>query len=243
MLDYCSVNYIIPQFSKCEFVVVNGLEDDCKPLPFGGSDLKMVNYITVLGSHLSCAASLKEELSLHMKNRYTSVIKFYNFIRSNKGAPLQVKTKVLKSCVLSSLLYNCETFGNSIPTDLESTYVKLLKCCFSVRLNTPNVILYAESGFLPIQTVIYVRQYKFYKRFRESIKANSRRDMLFRLLLENKTSFIQHYETLFLKYSSTGEIVEESRNTIKEKIYNLSDKEHYKYQNDNLSEKKLSEKN
>ena len=118
MLDYCGINYIIPQFSKCEFVVVNGLEDDCKPLPFGGSDLKMVNQITVLGSHLSCTASLKEELSLHMKNRYTSVIKFYNFIRSNKGAPLQVKMKVLKSCVLSSLLYNCETFGDSILTDL-----------------------------------------------------------------------------------------------------------------------------
>ena len=73
MLDYCSVNYIIPQFSKCEFVVVNGLEDDCKPLPFGGSDLKMVNNTTVLGSHLSCATSLKEELSLHMKNRYITI--------------------------------------------------------------------------------------------------------------------------------------------------------------------------
>ena len=175
MLYYCGINHIIPQFSKCEFLVVNGTVFDRTPLPFGNNTLENVSHITLLGSHLSSIASLKEEMKLHMKKRYKSVIKFYNFIRSNRVAPLQVKIKVLKSCVISSLLHNCETFSDYITKDLESVYTKLLKCCFNVRSNIPNNILYVESGFLPIRTIIYSRQFKFYKRFRESIKTNSRK--------------------------------------------------------------------
>ena len=152
MLSYCNLNYVIPQFSKCEFVVVNGTDDDREPLPFGNSMLENVEYITLLGSHLTSGVSLAEEISLHMQKRYKSVIKFYNFIRSNKSAPLKVKIKVLKSCVMSSLLYNCETFGNCVPKDLELTYLKLLKCCFNVCANKcPKIYFICRIGFLTNQ--------------------------------------------------------------------------------------------
>ena len=83
MLNYCNLNYVIPQFSKCEFVVVNGTDDDREPLPFGNCMLENVEYITLLGSHLTSGVSLAEEISLHMQKRYKSVIKFYNIIRTN----------------------------------------------------------------------------------------------------------------------------------------------------------------
>ena len=229
MLSYCNLNYVIPQFSKCEFVGVNGTDDDREPLPFGNYMLQNVEYITLLGSHLTSGVLLAEEISLHMQRRYKSVIKFYNFIRSNKSAPLKVKIKVLKSCVMSSLLYNCETFGNCVPKDLESTYLKLLKCCFNVRTNVPNYILYAESGFLPIKSIIHSRKLKFYKRFRESIETNSRREKMFTALLAKKTNFIQHYEHLLSKYSSGEEILVESRSILKQKNYDFDDAGRYKY--------------
>ena len=105
MLDYCKLNHIICQFSKCEFMVVNGKNGDDEPLPFGSEWLRNVGHILLLGSHLTSIASVKEELALHMSKRYKSVIKFYNFLRSNSIAPLKVKLKVLRSWVLSSLLY------------------------------------------------------------------------------------------------------------------------------------------
>ena len=98
MLSYCDLNRIIPQFSKCEFLVVNGTEEDRAPLPFGNTFLKCVDYITLLGSHLTSIASLVEEACLHMKKRFISVIKYYNFLRTNRSAPLKVKTKVLQNC-------------------------------------------------------------------------------------------------------------------------------------------------
>ena len=184
MMQYCEINCIIPQYSKCEFIVINGNDSDKMALPFGDSSMENVNHIVLLGSHLSSNASLKEEIMLHMRRRYKSVIKFYNFIRSNRVAPLQVKLKVLKSCVMSSLLHNCEAFGDYVIKDLELAYSKLLKCCFNVRESVPNNILLIESGFLPIRTLIYSRQLKFYRRFKSSIKNNSRRQIMFNLLLK-----------------------------------------------------------
>lgn len=218
MLAYCKLNKIIPQFTKCEFLVVNGSEEDRAPLPFGDTYLENVEHILLLGSHLTASASLVEEGELHMKKRYPSVIKYYNFLRSNKTAPIKVKTKVLKSCVALSLLHNCEAFGSQTPKDLESTYLKLLKSCFNVRSNTPNFILYLESGFIPLKFVALLRQFNFYKRFCESVDPNSRREKMMNILSEDPTKYLKHYDNLVATYNSGTDILEEGMNFVREKI-------------------------
>ena len=45
------------------------------------------------------------------------------------------------SCVISNILYNCETFGRIIPKDLEKCYCSLLKSCLGIRKNVPNDIV------------------------------------------------------------------------------------------------------
>ena len=217
MLEYCNINYIIPQYTKCEFFVVNGTAEDHASIPFGNHELVHKQHSVLLGSHLTCSASLNTEMKLHMDLRYKSVIKFYNFIRSNKLAPLTVKLKVLRACVVSSLLHNCENFGYHVPRDLEFTYMKLIKCCLNVRSNVPNDIVFIESGLLPLKAVILVRQFKFYKeRFFETVKKNSRRDKMLNMLLEdqNRTKYIQHYEDLVTRYESKKDIVDEYRNLV-----------------------------
>ena len=228
MLDYCNLNHIICQFSKCEFLVVNGECGDDEPLPFGNETLRNVDHILLLGSHLTSIASVKEELALHMTKRYKSVVKFYNFLRSNRIAPVKVKLKVLKSCV-SSLLHNCETFGDYLPKDLETTYHKLLKSCLNVRLNTSNDNTLIETGFLPIKAVILMRQYKFYMRFKDNIKKQSRREKMLNLLLQNRTDFLHHYEQLISKYSSAQDIAKEFRTKTKNKVYDLARRGKTKY--------------
>ena len=196
LLQYCKSNKIIPQYTKCEFVAVNGTEADREPLPFGEAFLQHASHIVLLGSHLTNTGSVAEDLQLHMKKRHPSVIKFYNFIRSNKSAPLKVKLKVMKACVMGSLLHNSETFGDWMPKDLESTYIKLLKCCLDVRSSTPNHLVLIESGFLPVKALILCRQYKFYKRFVDCIQLNSLRHRTFRHILQYQTRYIKHYDSI-----------------------------------------------
>ena len=159
---YCDNNKIIPQYSKCEFVVINGEGNDFDPLPLGNAYIENKDYVSLLGSHISQSGNLVDDLNLHMKKRYQSCIKYFNFLRENKLAPLCVKIKVLEACVINSLLSNCESFGNKIPGGMESIYFKLIKATLQVRQNTPNNTVLIEIGLLPLKAFIYCRQLNFF---------------------------------------------------------------------------------
>ena len=103
LLQYCSLNCIIPQFAKCEFIAVNGNTEDTEPLPFGNRFLDNVKHLDLLGSHLAASGKLVDDLRLHMEVRYKSCVKYYNFLKANSLAPLVVKLKVLKACVVNGL--------------------------------------------------------------------------------------------------------------------------------------------
>ena len=116
---------------------------------------------------------------------------------------LIIKLKVLKACVINSLLYNCETFGNLIPSDLEKTYNKLLRRTLNVRSNTPALTLYVESGFLPIDALIHARQLKFFTRYRDrALNTNTPRAQLFKRLMDESSSYIQHYKDLCERFQN-----------------------------------------
>ena len=127
LLNYCAANYISLQLGKCEFIVINGDDDDKRNIELPNGVVKHVEYVTLLGSQLSESAKIEDDLSHHMRNRYLAVTKFFNFIRTNKLAPISLKLKVMDACVTSTLLHNCETFGKKIPSDLESLYYTLIK--------------------------------------------------------------------------------------------------------------------
>ena len=68
---------------------------------------------------------------------------------------------------MMSLLHNCEAFGDKVPKSLDAIYHKMIRTALRVRTNTPTLLLYVESGLLPIKALIEARQYKFFNRFRE----------------------------------------------------------------------------
>ena len=230
LCNYCTQNYIVPQFTKCEFVAINGEENvDTVSLPFGSSFLDHVNHLTILGSHVSSSGRLTDDLELHMKKRYSSCMKFYNFCRQNKLAPLSIKIKVLKACVVNSLLHNCETWGKPVPDGLETLYNKLIRCALNVRSNTPTLLMYIEAGLLPIKAVIEARQYKFFKRFPSTIEALSSRDHLFKALIDDPSSYLKHYILLEQRYESHQDIYKFHNDQMKIKIRNNVRNEKYRY--------------
>ena len=248
LLSYCSKNHISLQLNKCEFIVINGDENDKRDfvLPYGV--VKHVDYVTLLGSQLAESGNLEDDLNYHMKNRYQAVSKFYNFIRTNKLAPSSVKLKVLNACVVTALLHNCETFGNKLPRDLESLYHTLIKTCLNVRRNTPNDLVIIESGMLNIRAMVQSRQYNFYLKFISKLEPNSARKIVFSYLRGSRNKYIEHYSNLLHAYESTNDIKLHHKNATKEKIRQLAtnvDDKHYKYKiymlfNPNLEASDLS---
>ena len=100
-----------------------------------------------------------------MTKRFVAVHKFYNFLRSNKLAPLSVKLEVLLACVTSALLHNCEAFGPKVPKQLETTYFSLVKACLGVRTSTPNKLALIESGMPTLESMIISRQFNFFTKY------------------------------------------------------------------------------
>ena len=131
----------MPHYTKWEFMVIKGSKEDKKPIDFGSRYINHTESITLLGSNLLQTGNLADDLHSDFCNRFKSCIKYYNFLRSNKRAPLSVKLEVLKACVVLSALHNCEAFGHKMPIDLETEHFKLIKSTLGVGQSTPILLV------------------------------------------------------------------------------------------------------
>ena len=94
-------------------------------------------------------------------------------MRNNPAAPITVKRKLLSSCLNASLLYGCETWSSASLRKAESLYRKARKITFGMINNTPNEIIFIESGLIELKSEIYKRQYKFWVKTLEMIDPQS----------------------------------------------------------------------
>ena len=231
LMQYCAINHISLQLTKCEFIVINGDEHDKQPLCFGSEKLANVPYLTLLGSHLCESGSLNDDLELHMTKRYVAVHKFYNFIRANKLAPISAKLNVLRACVTSSLLHNCEAFGPKVPKQLEATYFALIKSCLGVRSNTPNKLVLIESGMPSLESMIMSRQYNFFIKYVGNLKSNSARKAVFDAIQESRCDYMSHYVDLLNTYHSKAEIKKHYHIKLSTEVNNMAQQaDKYKFQ-------------
>ena len=131
-----------------------------------------------------------------------------------------LQLKVLTSCVTSTLLYNCETFGPLVPDRLWKLYTKMIKSALNVRPNTPDEIVLIEGGLLPIRALIQKRQLKFFRNYKSSLDEQGTRKSFFAKLLlpENCTSYLRYYLELDAKYSNPTDIYKESLENLRASI-------------------------
>ena len=113
-------------------------------------------------------------MKLNMENKRANVtIKFTNFCAKNFLAPIKVKLDVLDSCVLSSLWYGCETWGESSLEELDVIHRIGLKTALSVRNSTCNEIAYIEADAYPTFCTVKRRQLKFWISLYNNLHTNS----------------------------------------------------------------------
>ena len=119
---------------------------------------------------------------------------------------------------MMSLLHNCEAFGDKVPKSLDAIYHKMIRTALRVRTNTPKLLLYVESGLLPIKALIEARQYKFFTRFQKSLDPDADRFIVFNKLVQNPSRYLKHYLTLHAKYSCHRDIYRSYINDVKSNI-------------------------
>ena len=84
-------------------------------------------------------------------------------------APISIKLDVLNACLKSTILFDCEIWGNSKLEKLECWYRKAIKYALSVRPSVNNEIIYIESGQYPLFCDVKSRQLKFWMKIQNDV--------------------------------------------------------------------------
>lgn len=90
--------------------------------------------------------------------------KFISFVKKNNDVPFLVKKRVFDACLMSSLLYGCESWLNADLGPINKLYNWALKSLLDVRGNTCNDICYLESGYPPLRALVRKRQRDFFQK-------------------------------------------------------------------------------
>ena len=221
LLSAFKVKKVSLNLKKSGFLVINpkSREDtyDIK-LEFGW--LLYHSTFVYLGGIFSGSGVVLDDVNLHVKEREKSVfVKLANFMRNNPAAPIIVKKKILSSCLNASLLYGCETWSSTSLQRVETLYRKAIKITFSLASNTPNEIVFTETGLTELRSQIYKRQYVFWGKVLKSITDNpdSEVSKVLQSAIDKNLQYLRHYRKLHHDFTNNQQCYTHYRDTFEAK--------------------------
>ena len=166
-VNFFSKNKSNLNIDKSCFLIINPKSEDRRSsIILNSGVLKYKPKFDYLGVIVSDSGLLKEDVKSFVVRKNGNVsVKFTNFCKTNKNAPLHVKLDVLDKCARASLIYACETWGANV-NEVERCYRAGLKTALNVRQNLNNEIVYIESGKMPLQARIKCLQLKFWSQIK-----------------------------------------------------------------------------
>ena len=112
---------------KTQFMVINKSKGDTETIVSRGINVKYCKSYTYLGAPITDNGSYLTMIDIHSKDKLKHTIKFYTFLNRNPDVPFSMKKQVAYACVLSSILYGCETWFTNNFGKAETMYTKIVK--------------------------------------------------------------------------------------------------------------------
>ena len=174
LIDTITEKKMSLNYKKSGYFIINGAAEDIKcHLKLKSGWLKYNGEQKYLGAIFTDTGLLSNDIDLFLKKKTKEVnVKLARFLVKNEHAPLSVKLKVVNACINSALLYGCESWSSSSLQNVEVLQRKALKMVMDVSKNTPNEIVYVESGFHNLKPLIYKRQLKFFQKVKQDCANN-----------------------------------------------------------------------
>ena len=195
--------------SKSSYFVINPPNDFIKvPLKISTGWLPYEASVVYLGVTITDNGLLSTDVILQTQNKYKNIsIKLANYITNNMYSPVTVKLKVLDTCVKAAILYSCETWGASSLVKVDNLHKKAIRTTLTFKKNTPNDILYVESGLTSLKGSIYKRQYKFWTKILEDIDSDplSPISQIYKQAIDVNIPYIKHYQKLHRDFTDAYE--------------------------------------
>ena len=214
MLDYFQENSLSLNLSKSGYLIINSKVEDSKCcLLLKNGILAYKSEITYLGVKISDTGNIKHDIDLYIDGKRSNLtVKYGNFCRKNFLAPLNVKLKVLNSCVSASLIYGCETWGTYSLKKIETIYRQGLKTALSVRECVNNEIVYTESGEWPLEVRICCMQMKFWMSICNIVQQRPDHYISKIINLAGNTSYVKFYKNLYTRIHQSYNLYKKNEN-------------------------------
>ena len=133
------------------------------------SSLELKKSATYLGMYLYHTNSLKDLIEFNINKKMFNIAKFKSWLEVNENTPIRIKLLVLDNCVLSSILYGFESWGDfsHLAKKLETIELDLLKSVLGVKKGTSNDLVYHELKRGSIVAKLMDRQHKFCRKIEQ----------------------------------------------------------------------------
>jgi len=161
LCEFCDRSGMVINAKKTKFMVVNGSDDDKCPIHGNCGNIENCDQYVYLGTMFTQDGDVLTSIAAHCKDKFSHVLKYASFVRTNCDFPFWVKEKVLNAALLSAILYGCESW---ITNDLhapELLYMSALKTLLGVRCTTANKLCLAELGYPTLPHKVRKIQHSF----------------------------------------------------------------------------------
>ena len=103
--------------------------------------------------------------------------------------------------------YSCETWSSASLRKAETLCRKAIKITFGLRSNTPNEIIFFESGLIELKSEIYKRQYNFWVKTLETINNDPYSEISKAITksIAKNVHYVRHYKKLVNDFRNAQE--------------------------------------
>ena len=161
---YCHLFGMSMNMKKTKLMVINGTDDDRRSIHSRGVVVKHCEFYIYLGSPITADGQYKSVISRHVNEKMKHFIKYCIFLEKNPDFPFSIKKKVAEACLLSAVLYGCETWLTNDYGKLESLYMKVIKSLLKVRTPTCNDLCLIESDMPLLKALIEKKRTAYLKK-------------------------------------------------------------------------------
>ena len=162
LLQFCSKYGMIINEKKTKLMVINGSENDKESVIINDLTIKHCDLYIYLGSPFTSDGTFTSAVKAHIQEKMAHFHKFIAFVEKNSDIPFVVKKRVFDACLLSAILYGCESWLNGDLKPVCKIYNWALKKLLGVRLTTCNDVCYIESGYPSLKALVKGKQRKFF---------------------------------------------------------------------------------
>jgi hypothetical protein len=165
LLEFCGASGMQVNTAKTKVMVINGDEEDARPLEVNDISIEQCESYTYLGSVYTRDGSCTTSVKNHLQAKMIHVLKFEAFVRQNSDIPFPAKKRVFTAALMSAILYGSESWLSQASCALASPiYATCVRALLGVRKTTAADLCLAEAD-LPSSTAwIQEAQYKCLKK-------------------------------------------------------------------------------